>query len=94
MRFLRDDIFKVELLLFESVDKTGVREGTVFFAIQFVFQFGVLHAQRGHMAVVHLILLVVRLDDLTDGVNHESVGLSSPKLTRIGVMRQLHVFWR
>ena len=34
--------------------------------------------QCGQVAVVHLILLVVRLDDLANQVNHESFTLSAP----------------
>ena len=64
-RFLRHDIFEMEFLLFQAVDEIGVGEGPVFFALQFVFKFGMLDAKRGHMTVVHLILLIVRLDDLT-----------------------------
>ena len=68
----------MEFLLFQTVDEIGIGEGPVFFALQFVFQFGMLDAERGHMTVVHLILLVVRLDDLTSRVKHESIMLSSP----------------
>lgn len=93
-RFLREYIFEVEFLLFKSVDEVGVWKRAVFFAVQFIFQFGVLHTKCGHMAVVHLILLVVRLDDLTSRVNHENFVLSSPKLDQIELMGRAPVFWR
>ena len=45
-RFLRERIFKVEFLLFKAVDEAAVRERSVFFALQFFVQFGMLHAER------------------------------------------------
>ena len=81
MGFLHQGILEMQLLLFDGEDETGVRKWTAFFTLQFAFQFGMFHAERGHMVVVHLILLAVRLDDLTIGVNHESIMLSAPNFS-------------
>jgi hypothetical protein len=70
--FLHQRILQMQFLLFQAVDEITVGEGSVFLTLQFFFQFSMFHAERGHMIVVHLILLVVRLDDLTVQVKHES----------------------
>lgn len=64
-RFLVQRILEQQFLLFQGKDQVAVGQRTAFLTIQFLFQFGMLHAERGQMVVVHLILLVVRLDDLT-----------------------------
>lgn len=60
------------------MDQARIRQRSAFFAFQFFFQFGMLYAECGHVTVVHLILLVTRLDDITIEVNHESFMLSAP----------------
>ena len=46
------------------------------------------------MTVVHLILLVVRLDDLTTRVNHEFLVLSSPNFRFVGRGTRMSVHCR
>jgi hypothetical protein len=94
MSFLHQRIFEMKFLLFEAMDEIDIGEGSVFLALHFLFQFGMFHAERGHMVVVHLILLIVRLDDLTAQVNHESKRLSPPKMDQIGDMGCTAIFWR
>jgi hypothetical protein len=81
----------MEFLFLEIVYEACVGKGSAFFSLQFFFQFGMLHAERGHMTVVHLILLLVRLDDLGGGVNHESLELSSPISRLVRAMPRLLV---
>jgi hypothetical protein len=57
-RFLHEHVFKVEFLFLETVDEAGIWQWPVFFSLQFIFQFGMFDAERGHVTVVHLILLL------------------------------------
>ena len=85
---MRHNVFKNEFLLFERVDQCGVGEWPVFFEIQFFFQFSMLVLQCGYMVGVHLILLVVRLDDLVAADNHEKLPLSASISTDMDIMRR------
>jgi hypothetical protein len=97
-RFLSEHVLKLQFALFKAVNKAGIGKGPIFLALQFTVQFGMFHAKRRQMTVVHLILLLMRLDDLTMQVNHESSMLSAPNFSACPTMRTAvrptSLFWR
>jgi hypothetical protein len=80
------------------VNEAVIGKRPIFLALQFTVQFGMFHAKRRHMTVVHLILLLMRLDDLTHRVNHESFMLSALNFSAYPTMRtavrSATLFWR
>lgn len=76
------------------MDEVGIGQWPVFFAVQFVFQFCMFDAERGYMTAIHLILLIMRLDDLVSGVNHETLPVSAFILDETTGMRCTTRFWR
>ncbi|GEM_PF-2554845 len=54
---MQNNVFKMQLLFFQIENSFAVGERSVFFALQFLFEFGVLVAKRGQMIIMHILLL-------------------------------------
>ena len=54
---MQNNVFKMQLLFFQIENGFAVGERSVFFALQILFEFGMLVAKRGQMIIMHILLL-------------------------------------